>query len=410
MIKIGLIKETKSPIDNRVALTPAESKKLQETFSNSEFYVQKSDIRAYSDEEYRKLGIPVVDSVENCDYLFGIKEVDTTALIPGKHYFFFGHMAKQQPYNRPLIKKMVELGITFSDYEYLVDDNNQRLCAFGWWAGIVGTYNTFRAYGIRYNKFELPKPNISFTLEKMLSNLIKIADKCSCKIIITGNGRVSKGAQYVLDTIKAKRISPQDFLTNNSSNCITYTVLDIEDLVKPIDSKGAFTLSDFVQNGSNYRSDFKKYSYNADILISCHFWSPNHPIYLDNELLRDPKMSIRIVGDITCDIKGSIMSTIRPSTHDEPFYDFNPISASEEPAFTSVNNITVMAVDTCPNALPIDTSKYFGDQLSKYVFPLILNSELGDPILQRATILKNGKLTDRFLYLKDYAYTNNQLL
>lgn len=407
MIKVGLIKETKFPVDNRVALTPQEIIKLQERYSNAKFYVQKSDVRAYSDEEYCKLGIPVVDSVDSCDYLFGIKEADIATLIPDKHYFFFGHIAKKQPYNQPLIRKMVELGITFTDYEYLVDDKNQRLCAFGWWAGIVGTYNTLRAYGIRYHKFELPKPDMRFTLEQLLGNLQAIANKCSCRIILTGNGRVSKGAQHVLDFMHAKRLTPEDFLNyNREVESIIYTVLDVDKLVKPIDLARVFSFRDFLSNGEYYISDFKKYSYKADILISCHFWSPSHPIYVDKELLRDSRMSIKIIGDITCDIKGSIMSTIRSSTHDAPFYDFNVASCSEEPAFSSEKNITVMAVDTCPNALAIDTSRYFGETLSEYVFPLIFENQLDNPVIQRATILKNGQLTDGYLYLKDYAGAN----
>lgn len=405
--KIGLIKETKNPVDNRVALTPQEIINLQQKYPNALFYVQSSNIRVYSDEEYRKLGIPVVDSVDDCDYLFGIKEADLNTLIPNKHYFFFGHIAKEQPYNRPLIKKMIELGITFSDYEYLVDDNNHRLCAFGWWAGIVGTYNTLRAYGIRYGKFELPKPDFHFTLDKLLDNLKKVADKCSCRIILTGNGRVSNGAQYVLEEIRAKRLGPDEFLNDNfNDNGIIYTVLDAEQLVKPKDCNKAFSFQDFISNGDGYISDFAKYSYKADILISCHFWSPDHPVYLDNSLLQDSKMSIKIIGDITCDIKGSILSTIRSSTHDEPFYDFDPVSLSEKKPFSSDSHITVMAVDTCPNALALDTSRYFGETLSEYVFPLILEGRLEDPVLQRATILRNGKLTEKYLYLKNFVEGN----
>lgn len=403
-MKIGIIKETKNPVDNRVALTPQEILELQKRYTNAEFYVQSSDLRAYHDDEYRKAGIPIVDSVSNCDFLFGIKEANLDTLIPNKHYFFFGHIAKKQPYNRPLIKKMMELGITFSDYEYLVDDNNQRLCAFGWWAGVVGTYNTLRAYGIRFKKFEIPKPDRKFTFEKLLDCLIKVADQCHCRIILTGNGRVSKGAQHVLDTMKAARLSPEEFLNDNKAhNCIVYTVLDVDKLVKPVNTENKFDFQDFIKNGKNYVSDFAKYSYKADTLISCHFWSPEHPIYIDNNLLQDRNMSIKIIGDITCDIKGSIMSTIRSSTHEEPFYDFDPVSLSEKPAFSSDKHITVMAVDTCPNALAIDTSKYFGETLSRYVFPLILEGRLDDPVIRRATILSNGKLTDRYSYLRDYA-------
>lgn len=403
-MKIGIIKETKNPVDNRVALTPEEIIDLQKRYPKAEFYVQSSDLRAYHDNEYRKHGIPVVDRINNCDILFGIKEADISTLMPNKHYFFFGHIAKQQPYNRPLIRKMVELGITFSDYEYLVDDSNQRLCAFGWWAGTVGTYNTLRAYGIRYNKFELPKPDIHFTLDKLINNLKNIKDKCSCRILLTGNGRVSKGAQYILDTLGCNKLSPENFLNYDNYHIgITYTVLDVEQLVKPKDVKRKFNFNDFIKNGTDYVSDFAKYSYKADILISCHFWAPGYPVYLDNELIQNPQMSIKIIGDITCDIKGSIMSTIRSSTHAEPFYDFNPDTLSEMPPFSSDKNITVMAVDTCPNALALDTSKYFGETLSEHVFPLILENKLDDPIIQRATILKNGKLTEKYSYLKEYA-------
>ena len=402
MIKIGIIKETKIPIDNRVALTPNEILNIQEKYPQAKFFVQKSDVRAYIDEEYAKYGISVVDSLENCDILFGIKEVKLDSLIPNKHYFFFGHIAKEQPYNRPLIKKMIELGITFSDYEYLVDDNGQRLCAFGWWAGVVGTYNTIRAYGLRTNKFELEKPDIDFTLEKLIFNLKVIKDFCNTSIIVTGNGKVSHGAQYVLQQIGAKELLPEVFLNREDNVGLVYTVLKTEDLVKHKDGLD-YKASDFKINGQNYVSRFNEYAYSAEILLSCHYWGPNQPIYLGEELLKDKNISIKIVGDVTCDIKGSILSTIRSSTHAEPFYDFNPVTMDEEPAFSSENNISVMAVDTCPNALALDTSAYFGQKLSEYVFPLIIEGKFEHPILKRATILSKGNLTEKYSYLKEYA-------
>lgn len=402
MIKIGILKETKIPIDNRVALSPKEIITLQERFSQAEFYVQRSDIRAYADEEYSQLGIPVVDSLENCDVLFGIKEAHIDSLLPNKHYFFFGHIAKMQPYNQPLIKKMIELGITFSDYEYLVDDNNARLCAFGWWAGVVGAYNTLRAYGLRTHKFELEKPSRTFTLAKLVANVKEIAGLCDTSIIITGNGRVSQGAQYVMQQMGAEELSPAAFLNRNECNHLVYTVLKTRDLVAHKNNL-EYNAVEFKQNGQDYISVFDKYAYCGEIFLSCHYWGPNQPIYLDEALLKDEKLAIKVVGDVTCDIKGSILSTVRPSTHDEPFYDFNPKTMSEECAFSSEDNISVMAVDTCPNALALDTSEYFGQTLIEYIFPLILTGDTEHPILQRATILANGNLTDKYSYLKEYA-------
>ena len=403
MIKVGILKETKHPIDNRVALTPDQIVALQEKFPQSQFYVQRSEIRVYPDDAYLSVGIPVVDDISHCDVLFGIKEADINTLLPNKHYVFFGHIAKQQPYNRQLIRKMVELGITFSDYEYFVDDNNQRLCAFGWWAGVVGTYNSLRAYGIKYKLFYLPKPDINFTLDRLLLSLEEVAHLCKCKIVLTGKGRVSHGAQYVLKHMGANQVSPEKFLQLEENKEFTYTILGVSDLVENNDPLIPFNSKDFISNGHKYRSIFDKYAYVADILISCHFWAPGHPVYVDKKLLRDPNLKIKIIGDITCDIQGSIMSTLRSSTHDEPFYDFCPDTMSEALPFSDPRYITVMAVDTCPNALAYDTSRYFGETLSEHVLPLILSNCIGEPVISRATILQNGRLTDRYMYLKDYA-------
>lgn len=403
-MKIGIIKETKCPVDNRVALAPEQIVALQRRYPEVEFLVQRSDVRAYHDDEYEALGITMADDMSGCDVLFGIKEADIESLIPGKHYVFFGHVAKQQPYNQPLMHAMVQKGITFSDYEYFVDDANVRLCAFGWWAGVVGAYNTFRAYGLKYGKFELPKPDLKFTMEKLLDSLSEVAPLCSCRVVVTGNGRVSKGAQHVLEHMKAVRLSPEEFLqSGEAEGRPVYTVLTLENLVEPAEQGRAFDRKDFKENPSAYRSRFAEYGTSADVLISCHFWAPGQPVYVDEALLKDPAMTIRVIGDITCDIKGSIMSTVRSSTHDEPFYDFSLQTMDECAAFSDGDTLTVMAVDTCPNALALDTSRYFGETLSEHVFPLIIEGRMDDPVIARATILRDGRLTERYEYLAAYA-------
>jgi len=403
-MKIGIIKETKCPVDNRVALTPEQIVALQKRYPDVEFLVQRSDIRAYHDDEYAALGIAMADDMSDCDVLFGIKEADISTLIPSKHYVFFGHVAKKQPYNQPLMRAMAQKGISFSDYEYFVDDENVRLCAFGWWAGVVGVYYSFRAYGLKYGKFDLPKPDLKFTLEELLGRLADVAHLCGCRVAVTGNGRVSQGAQYVLEHMKAVRLSPADYLSlPERQEKLVYTVLSLSDLVGPSDSSKSFDRADFKKDPSSYVSRFAPFSRHTDLLLSCHFWAPGQPVYLDEELLKDPEMSIRVIGDITCDIKGSIMSTVRSSTHDDPFYDFSLKTMDECPAFSDGDTVTVMAVDTCPNALAIDTSRYFGETLSEHVFPLIIEGRMGDPVMARATILKDGKLTERYEYLKEYA-------
>lgn len=400
-MKIALIKETKIPVDNRVALSPKQVAELNKRFPQHEIVVQASDIRAFSDDEYRAEGACVVDNVEDCDVLFGIKEAKIESLIPNKHYFFFGHIAKMQEYNRPLLQAFMQKHITFCDYEYLVDDNNIRVCAFGWWAGVVGVYYTLRGYGLKYKLYDLPKPDRRFTLEQLFDAL-KSIELPKVKLMVTGAGRVSQGAQHVLENIGAQRMTEETYLATDKVDKLSYCVADVDRLVKRKDG-GAFAWNDFTHNAMAYESDFMRFAKKTDVLICAHFWGPDAPVYLSEDDLRNPDMRIRMIGDVTCDIKGSIKSTVRPATHDAPYYDYNPVSEQDEPAFSSKKNITVMAVDTCPNALALDTSIYFGDMLMKHVFEPLLKGEYSD-VISRSMILDDGELTPRFDYLYEFAH------
>lgn len=401
-MRIGLIRETKIPEDNRVALSPAQVAKLNQEFPSSEIIVQSSEIRAYTDNEYRDAGVQVVEDVSDCDVLFGIKEAQIDTLIPDKHYFFFAHIAKMQAYNRPLLQAMLAKNLTFSDYEYLVDNNGERVCAFGWWAGVVGVYYTLRGYGLKLGRNALPKPDRKFTLAQMRT-ILATAQLPKVKILITGNGRVAQGATYVMRECRAQELTYEQFMSDEPVNTLSFYRASVNELVKRKDGK-LFDRNDFRNNPDSYESDFIKFAKHTDIYIPCHFWDPKAPVYLEKEDFQKYNLPIKMIGDITCDICGSIKSTIRPATHAEPYYDFNPLTYKEEAPFSTSHNITVMAVDTCPNALAIDASEYFGDMLTEYVFKPLLRGE-GDvsDVITKATIVCNGKLTERFAYLSDFA-------
>lgn len=400
-MKIGIIKETKTPVDNRVALSPKQAAQLQKNYPGTEVLIQSSDIRAYSDDEYRAEGLQVVEDVSDCDILFGIKEAKIDTLIPNKHYVFFGHIAKMQEYNRPLLQAFLKNGITFSDYEYMVDEKGIRVCAFGWWAGVVGVYYTLRGYGLRTGLYSLPKPDLKFTLEQLKNNL-KSIDLPKIKIILTGGGRVSQGAQYVLNEIGATYLPVDKYLALDQVDRLTYTFADADNLVKPIAKDSKFSFPDFFSHPEKYESDFLRFAKSSDMLICCHFWAPNNPVYLSQADFLAPGFRIKMIGDVTCDIMGSIKSTLRSSTHTDPYYDYNPATRQEEPAFSSPDNITVMAVDTCPNALAVDTSAYFGDMLMQHIFAPMLSGQ-DSPVMKGATIVEKGKLTEKFSYLDSFA-------
>lgn len=399
-MKIGIIKETKTPVDNRVALTPHQVAALNAKYPQHEIVVQRSDIRAWDDEAYRSAGVTLVDEVSDCDVLFGIKEAQVASLIEGKHYVFFGHIAKCQAYNRPLLQAMMARGITFSDYEYLVDDEGKRVCAFGWWAGVVGVYYTLRGYGLRTGEYELPKPDLKFTLNQLIANL-KAISLPAIKLLVTGGGRVSQGAQYALNAIGATQLDEASYMATNTVDTLCYAVADADKLLRRRNGE-PFSFDHFVAHPSDYESDFMRWATTSDALLCGHFWSPEAPVYLSAQDLKRSDLRIKMIGDVTCDIMGSIHSTLRSSTHEAPYYDYNPTTGGEEPCFAAPSNITVMAVDTCPNALPMDTSAYFGEMLVEHVFEPLLQG-IDSPVLQRATILRKGELAPRFHYLHDFA-------
>ena len=399
-MKIGLLQETKRPFDNRVALDPQEASMLKRQYPSLDICVQSSQHRAFPDAAYEKEGITVQKDVSDCDLLLGIKEVSLSSLSKGGHYVFFGHFAKQQLYNRPLLLALMEKKITFSDYEYMVDEQGRRVCAFGWWAGVVGVYYTLRGYGLRTGFYFLPEPDPDFTVARIIE-ILRAVELPRVKMVLTGRGRVARGARYLLQEIGADILPVDTFLAKDAVERLSCTFAYIDELVRQKSGAGPVDIDEFHLHPERYESNFQRFARSSDILVCCHFWDPAAPVYLKPEEYRDPLFRIRMIGDITCDIAGSICSTLRASTHDAPFYDYNPFTEQEEPAFSSVDNVTVMAVDTCPNALPRETSHFFGEMLIEHIIRPLAEGRVS-AALERSTILHAGQFTPNFKYLESF--------
>ncbi len=400
-IKIGLLKETKTPPDWRAALTPNTAKKLQQMFPNVEIYVQPSDIRGFKDLEYVNKGFPLKEDLSDCDILLGVKEVKIDALIPNKKYMFFAHVAKKQDHNKPLLKAILDKGITLMDYEYLTDRQGRRLVAFGYWAGVVGAYNGMRAWGKKFKEFELP-PAHSFKSQEEMYDYVRKNVKITkpFKIVITGGGRVSHGAMETLRTFGVKEVIPENFLIENYDYPV-FTRLDPCHYVRHKQGR-EFELKYFFEHPQEFESTFLPYTYIADMYIAAHFWDPKAPKFFTAEDTRNPRFNIKVVADISCDVdNGPVGTTLRASTIADPFYDFNPATGKEEQAFSNDKNITVMAVDNLPGELPRDSSEAFSSVLVEKVFPYLLGDDT-EGVIERATITRNGKLTDKFSYLSDW--------
>ncbi|QCR23854.1 NAD(P)-dependent oxidoreductase [Pontibacter sp. SGAir0037] len=397
--KIGIIKEGKVPVDKRVPLTPKKCVEALEKFKNMKLVVQPSKVRCYKDDEYRELGISLQEDLSDCDILMGVKEVPVEQLIPSKTYFFFSHTIKEQPHNAKLLRAVLDKKITLVDYETLTTRQGQRLVAFGRYAGIVGAYNGILAYGKKWGLFDLKPAYLCHDMDDMQEEYFKVKLP-PIKIAVTGGGRVAGGAMEVLDKMGIRKVSVFDYLYKQFDEPV-YAQLHSGDYNTRPDVE-VWHAPDFYENPHLYKSTFRKFARVTDLLMACAYWNPRAPRLFSEEDIKLPDFKINTIADITCDVCGSIPTTKKSASIPDPTYDYNPETGELEPAYSQQSNITVMAVDNLPCELPRNASRDFGRQLIDVVLPHLFNGD-AEGVLERGTIAKEGKLTERYAYLKNYA-------
>jgi alanine dehydrogenase len=398
VMKIGILKETKQPPDRRVPLTPQQCVQLKKQYTGLGLVVQPSDHRCFSNDEYLEAGIELQENLSDCDVLLGVKEVDIGTMIGNKTYLFFSHTAKEQPYNRKLLRAICEKQVTLIDYEYLTRRDRSRVVAFGRWAGIVGAYNGLIAYGRRSGRFNL-RPSWQLSGLDEMNDQLRGLSAGNIRIALTGGGRVAHGAVEMLTAAGISEVTPNEYLTKQFSEAV-YCRLDPWHYTVHRE-KPEFDFDHFVAYPDQYENAFLPYAKLTDLYMACHFWDPDSPVLLSREDLQLPDLQLRVIADISCDIDGPIASTIRPSTIAEPVYGYDPVTGREATDPFGDQVITVMAVDNLPGELPRDASADFGDALVKQVIPCLLEAD-NEGILERATIVRAGLLTPEFSYLENY--------
>lgn len=401
MIRIGIVREGKTPQDNRVPFSPKQCREIIDQNPGVEIFVQPSSIRCFADSEYQMQNIPLQEDLSNCDILFGVKEALVETLIPYKTYLFFSHTKKAQPYNKNLMQALIAKKIHMIDYECLTHDDGHRIVGFGFWAGVVGAHNGLLAYGKKTNLFNL-EPVYSFKNFLELKESYESFFVPNIKIVLTGSGRVATGVLDVLNYFDIAEVSPDDFLTKTFTYPV-FTHLKGKDLYARKDDS-SYNRDDFHANPTNYTCLFKPYTEVADILMNGIYWDKNIPRLFELEDIQNEKFKMPVISDITCDENGSVPCNVGASTIADPTYGIDIATLQKTTPFQSLGKtIDVMAVDNLPNELPRDASKYFGGYLQTYVLPdLIKGLESG--VIERATICKEGKLGKHYQYLHDYAF------
>jgi len=397
MVRIGLLKEGKTPPDNRVALTPAQCKWLKKTYPEIEIVVQRSPGRCFSDAEYERAGLSLRDDLRDCDILLGIKEVPVSELLENKTYLFFSHTRKKQPYNQKLLQTVLEKNITLIDYECLEHEDGQRIIGFGFFAGVVGAHNGMMAYGKRTGSFSLQRVYQQKDFKELIHSYfgVKIPN---IKIAVTGSGRVAHGILEVMNLMGIIEIEKEEFVSREFEYPV-YVQLKGADLYAH-QLTGTYNREHFHAHAAEYKCLFDQYIPHTDVLMNGIYWDVTVPRLFSPSQTSSPDFRIQVIADITDDAFGSVPINLGDQTIEDPVYGVDRITHNKTAPYLP-GSIDVMAVGNLPNELPRDASKYFGEQLIKYILPDLLRG--GSVIIDRATIAKDGKLTTRFEYLKDYA-------
>lgn len=397
MLKLGIVREEKVPSDNRVALTPAQCKWLQEHYSDCEVVVQRSATRCFSDREYSLAGLELADSLEECAILLGIKEVPPAHVLPGKTYLMFSHTCKKQPHNQKLLQTIIDKGSTLVDYECLRHEDGQRIIGFGFFAGIVGAHNGVMAYGNRTGAFSLQRVYQQKDFKSLIHTYFGLKLP-NIKIAVTGSGRVAHGILEIMNLMGVIEVEKDEFVAREFAYPV-YVQLKGADLYRHKE-KGTYNRDHFHGHPEKYECVFPEYTAHTDMLMNGVFWDQGVPRLFQREAISDPAFRIVTIADITDDCNGSVPINVGDQTIQNPVYGIDRDSFEKTAPYLP-GSIDVMAVGNLPNELPRDASKYFGEQLIKYILPDLLRGS--SAVIERATIVKEGRLMKDFDYLQEYA-------
>ncbi len=396
----GIIREEKNPPDSRVALPPEHCQLLLERFGDQiDLVVQKSPNRCIKDEEYIAAGIRMVDSIDHCDVLIGVKEVPIDSLVDGKTYLFFSHTHKKQPYNRKLLRAMIEKRVRMIDYELLTYDNLKRAIGFGFFAGVVGAHNGMQAYGRKTGAFTLPAAHTCHDYAAMVEGY-KNVSLPAMKIAVTGNGKVAKGALQIMRAFGIREVKAYDYCQNEYQEPV-FVHLPNDQLYERRDG-GGYDQEEFYADPALYSCPFSNLTRSTDLLINGIFWQHPAPAYFTLEDMQKSDFRIKVIADVTCDIapEASIPSTLRATVIGDPVFGFDPQSGLEVEPYLS-GTVDMMTIDNLPNELPRDASYSFGEVLIKDVFPELIKPERSS-MIARANICRDGALCADFEYLSDF--------
>ncbi len=432
--QVAIRREDKNIWERRVPLTPRQTGVLAEEFG-VRTVVQSSPIRVFPDATYAKAGAAVREDISDCRVVFAIKEIPADLFQPRTTYVFFSHTAKGQAHNMPMLRRLVELKCTLIDYEKIVDEKGRRLVFFGNYAGTAGMLDSLWALGQRLewegvsNPFSVLKKTHEYhdlkaakTAVEEVGNVIASkglpAKLCPFVCGFSGYGNVYGGARVIFDLLPHKEIAPSELPAiaegaDRERKTLYKVVFKEEHSVEPIERGARFDLQDYYAYPEKYRSRFETYVPHLTALVNCVYWERRYPRLITKEYVRKSFAGrsaprLRVIGDVSCDVNGSIECTLRTTDPAEPVFVYDPDTDSATLGFRG-RGLVIMAVDNLPCELPKESSQTFGEQLVPFV-ALIANADYDmpfetcglPPVIKDATLLYNGNFTPKYSYMAKF--------
>ena len=425
---IGIRREDHNKWERRVPLVPSDVKTILNE-NTCGISIQPSKLRIFSEHPYEQAGAVISETLNEADIILAVKEIPVELLQEGKTYLFFSHTIKGQSYNMKMLQRMMDLKCNLIDYEKIVDEKNRRLIFFGRYAGLAGLIETIHAYGkklklqgihtpfkkikqaYQYSSVEEAKMHFKSVAHDLQKNGIP---KNLGPVVFgfAGYGNVSCGAQELFDLLPHKDLSPTELVENFSSltSCdgtLFKFVFKEEHMVIP--KNGKFDLKDYYDNPENYTGNFSSWLPYVNVLVNCIYWTEKYPRLVTKDYLyQHPDGNLSVIGDISCDIEGSIEITHKSTYPDSATYTYFPAKKQFKDG-TLRNGITIMAVDNLPCEFSKESSIEFSKVLREFI-PLLIQENFSVPFeelklpvsMKRGLILHQGKLTEDYIYIKQY--------
>ncbi|MCP4590762.1 MAG: hypothetical protein GY842_08455 [bacterium] len=430
MARIGIRREDKSQWEGRAPLVPDHVGQLAREHG-IQFAVESSPTRAFSDAAYATAGATVGENLDDCPIILGIKEIPLERLEANRTYVYFSHTIKGQAANMPALRRLLDLGSQLIDYERIVDDRGRRMVLFGPFAGQAGMIDSLWALGRRLewegtaNPFSAVQPAHRYAdLTAAKHALARVGETIrreglppGCPPMVcgfAGYGAVSGGAQEVYDCLPVEEVTPKDLASLPVYDRACFKVVFKEEhMAERVDASAPFGLQEYYDHPERYRGIFAPYLEHLTLLVNCIYWEPRYPRLVTKEVLSElysgPKRPrLRVIGDVTCDVEGSIECTTHCTTPDSPVYVYDPSSGQTHDGVEGQGPV-ILAVDFLPCELPIDSSNFFSTALKPLVSALA-RADFSAPLdqsglpaeLQRATIVYQGELTESYRHLQEH--------